>query len=297
MTRPAGRARRWLGVTLASAALLVGPDSTERPAHAEQANAPAAGTAPLWEAGIAGGGIYGPDYPASDERSVRGLGLPYVIYRGDAFRLGDDGLARGLIVDEGALELDIGIDASFDVDSDDNRARRGMPDLGYLFEVGPRAKFDLGALGGGRVAFGIPVRAVFSTDLSRIDHRGVIVDPELSYRRRGLFGTALGFSASLAAAFADERLQDYFYEVEPAFQTAGRPAHDASGGYLGTDLSVGLAWPATDRLNVFAGSDLSFHGGAANADSPLFRERLTWAVGVGLRWSLYLSESRVPGKG
>ncbi len=297
MTRSGGRVRLLLTVTLACAALLPGPISTVGHAHAEQAGALAAGTAPLWEVGIAGGGVYGADYPAADEQSPRGLGLPYVIYRGDIVRLGDDSLARCLIVDEDLLELDIGIDASFDVDSDDNLARRGMPDLGYLFEVGPRARFDLGTLGGGRVGFGIPVRAVFSTDFSRIDYRGVIVDPELSYERRGIFGMGLGFSASLAAAFAEERLQDYFYQVDPAFRTAERPAYDASGGYLGTDLTVGFAWPAADRLNVLAGSRLSFHGGGANVDSPLFRDRLNWAIRVGLTWSLYESETRAPRKG
>ena len=228
MTRSAGRVLRRLGVTLASAALLSGPASH---AHAERAKAPAAGTAPLWEVGIVGGGIYGADYPAADERSVRGHGLPYAIYRGDVFRLGGDSLARGRIVEPGVVEFDLAIDASFDVDSGGNRARRGMPDLGYLFEVSPEVLVHLGRLGGGRVAFGIPVRAVFSTDFSRIEYCGIIVDPELTYRRGGLFGTELGVSASLAVAVAvaGERLQDYFYEVDPAYRTAGRPAHDASG--------------------------------------------------------------------
>ena len=294
MTRPARRLRRWLSGTLAFAALLPGLTSTMGHAHAELARAPTGGTAPLWEVGIAGGGVYGADYPAADERSVRGHGHPYVIYRGDIFRLGGDGPGRGRIVDEGLLEFDIGIDASFDVDSGGNRARSGMPDLGYLFEISPQALFDLGTLGGGGVTFGIPVRAVFSTDFSRIEYRGLIVDPEVTYRRGGLFGTALGASASLAVAFAGERLQDYFYQVDPAYRTAGRPAHDATGGYLGTDLAVGFVWPAADRLNVVAEGHLSFHGGAANADSPLFRDRLNWAVGLGLRWSLYESDTRVP---
>ena len=92
MTGSAGRVQRWLTVTLASAALLAGPASTERHAHAGQAREPAAGTAPLWEVGIAGGGVHGADYPAADERSARGLGLPYVIYRGDIVRLGDGGI-------------------------------------------------------------------------------------------------------------------------------------------------------------------------------------------------------------
>ena len=216
-------------MTLASGALLMGPAPAERHARADPARAPPAGTAPLWEVGIAGGGVYGADYPAADERSVRGHGVPYVIYRGDMFRLGEGGAARGPTAGGGFLEFDIGIDASFDVDPGGNRARRGMPELGYLFEVSPEVLVHLGTLGGGRVAFGIPVRAVFSTDFSRIGYRGVIVDPELTYRRGELFGTELGVSASLAVAVAGERLQDYFYEVDPAYRTAGRPAHDASG--------------------------------------------------------------------
>lgn len=292
MTRFARPVRRWLTVTLAYAALLPGLTSTVWHAHAEQA--PNAGTAPLWEIGVAGGGVYGADYPAADEQSVRGLGLPYAIYRGDIFRLGDDSIARGLIIDEGFLELDISIDASFDVDSDDNRARRGMPDLDYLLEVGPQAIFDLGTVAGGKVTFAVPVRAVLSTDFGRIDYRGIIVDPELTYERRGVFGTRLGFSTSLGVAFAQERLQDYFYEVDPEFRTAERPVHDAAGGMLGTDLTIGFAYPVTDRVDVFAGSQMSFHGGAANTDSPLFRDRFNWAIGFALTWSLHESETRVP---
>ena len=287
------RVRRWLSAKLASAALLLGLISTVWQAHAQPA-APAVGTAPLWEIGIAGGGIYGADYPAADEKSMRALGLPYVIFRGDIFRIGDDSLARGLIIDDDFLELDISIDASFDADSDDNMARRGMPDLDYLFEVGPQARFDLGTVAGGEVTLGIPVRAVFSSDFGRIDYRGVIVDPELTYERQGLFGAKLGFSVSLGVAFAQERLHDYFYEVGPEFQTAERPVHDASGGYLGTDLTIGFARPLTDRLDVFAGTQLSFHGGASNSDSPLFRDRFNAAIGIGLTWSLYESETRVP---
>ena len=293
IARSARRVRRWLTVTLASAALLPGLTSTEWRAHAEQAEAPSAKTAPLWEIGIAGGVLYGADYPAADEQSLRGLGLPYVVYRGDVFRLGDDSLARGLIIDEDFLEIDISVDASFDVDSDDNLARRGMPDLDYLFEVGPQAIFDLGTVAGGKVTLGVPARAVFSTDFRRIDYRGIIVDPELTYERQGLFGTRTGFSASLGVAYAQERLQDYFYEVDPEFRIAGRPVHDATGGYLGTKLTIGLAYPISDRLVIYTGSQLSFHGNAANTDSPLNRDRFNWAIGSGLTLSLYESQTRV----
>ncbi len=43
---------------------------------------------PLWEAGVGGGMIVSPNYPASSERNFVALALPYVIYRGDIFRDG-----------------------------------------------------------------------------------------------------------------------------------------------------------------------------------------------------------------
>ena len=92
MTGSAGRVQRWLTVTLASAALLAGPASTERHAHAGQARELAAGTAPLWEVGIAGGGVHGADYPAADERSARGSVFHTSSIGATIVRLGDGGI-------------------------------------------------------------------------------------------------------------------------------------------------------------------------------------------------------------
>src|SRR5690606_1948748 len=49
---------------------------------------------PLWELGFGAGALHAPDYPGSSEKHLRGLALPYVVYRGDIFRLGDGQTAR-----------------------------------------------------------------------------------------------------------------------------------------------------------------------------------------------------------
>ena len=121
---------------------------------------------PLWEIGVVGGGGTLPDYPAADENHIRGLALPYAVYRGPVFRVGDAGIIRGKFIDTRLIELNLALDASFPADSDDNEAREGMPDLDTLLEAGPRLilKFlppdweqELDA--------SIAARAVFSTDL------------------------------------------------------------------------------------------------------------------------------------
>jgi outer membrane scaffolding protein for murein synthesis (MipA/OmpV family) len=97
----------------------------------------------------------------------------------------------------------------------------------------------------------------------------------------------------LSAIFADEVLQDYFYEVPGRFATARRRAYDADSGYLGSKLQLSLRRPLTNRFKLLIGANLHYHGGAANEDSPLFSEDVTAAAGLGLIWSFYQSDRKV----
>ena len=246
---------------------------------------------PLWEAGVGGGALYAPDYPASDEHGLNGLALPYLVYRGDIFRLGDDSIVKGVLMVTERFEFDVSFDASFDADSDGNDARRGMPDLDFLGEAGPRLTVDLGQYRQGGLQLALPVRAVFSTDFSDLDHRGFLFNPELSYRRAGFFD-GMHMSVELGATFATERLQDYFYQVDARFANAARPAFDADGGYMGSELDVGFSFRLQQRLRLFTGAQAAYRGGAANEDSPLYRDDLTISFGAGFVWSLYESDAR-----
>lgn len=247
----------------------------------------------LWEVGIGGGGEYAPHYPAADESGLNGLALPYLIYRGDIFRLGDGSIAKGVFVETERVEFDVSLDASFDADSDDNKARRGMPDLDFLGEIGPQLTVVLREWPASRLEVELPVRAVFSTDFGDIDLRGYVFNPELSWRSRGVWEGA-GVSVELGASFATEKLQAYFYEVGAGFAVPGRPAYDADGGYMGSELGVGVSFGVGERARVFVGGNAAYHGGAANEGSPLHRDEATFSVSAGFLWSLYESEERAP---
>jgi len=249
---------------------------------------------PLWEIGVVGGGGWLPDYPAADENHFQGLALPYAIYRGDFLRLGDGGVARGLFVDVPWLELNVGLDASFPVDSSDNDAREGMDDLDYLLEAGPKLivkflyddpvnDFDLS----------LATRGVISTDFANVRYEGMTANPAVTYRRHDLFGFDLRAIASLGATYGSDGYNDYFYEVRTPDVRPNRPRYRADAGYVGSELTLGLSWGVTDRIRLFGGTQIGFWKGSANEDSPLFRDEVTYGVGGGLRWSFLVSERKV----
>lgn len=262
-------------------------------AQAQETNPNRKETKPLWELCVVGGGIFSPDYPAADKNTPRGLALPYVVYRGDVLRLGSDSIAKGVFIDNDYTELNVSLEASFNANSDDNAARRGMPDLDYLGEIGPQLKIKFGELYGGKTELQLPVRAVVSTDFSRIDRRGYLFNPRFSYQRQNIFNSGININSSVGSSFATKELHQYFYGVEPRFSTAARPAYEADGGYLGSVMTVGLSYGVTDRVRAYVGGHVGYYGGAANEDSPLFRKKVNSSVHAGFTWSIFQSDTRV----
>ncbi len=249
---------------------------------------------PLLELGVVGGGGYVPDYPAAGQNHLQGLGLPYVAYRGKVLRAGDRGLVRGRIFRRRDFELDVSLSGSFPSDSDNNDARRGMPDLDWLGELGPRLQYTaLRAARDARIDLEFPVRAAFSTNFSsEIEFRGIVFAPQIAYQNENFLGSGLELKLGVVPTFATEDLMAYFYEVTPAFATATRPAFRAQGGYLGTKLELLLTNQINPRIRSFFALRIDFHNGATNSRSPLFRDDITVSLGLGLVVSLYQSKQR-----
>ena len=75
-----------------------------------------------------------------------------------------------------------------------------------------------------------------------------------------------------------------------------RQLFDAKGGYLGTRLLVSVSFNATENIRMFIGASTSMHAGTANEDSPLFLEKNTYSIGLGMVWRLWESEEKVSGR-
>lgn len=249
---------------------------------------------PLWELGLVGISGYVPDYPAADDSRLNGIILPYLVYRGEIFRAGDKGLFRGRIIRNDRLEFDLSLDGSFEAESDDNLARRGMPDLDYLLEVGPRLQIILSKdVMKGKVDLELPLRAVIATDFSSLSYGGLAFHPQLAWQHSDFWGTGTQLKISAGPIFFSEKFMDYFYEVEPRFATSERTVYDARSGYLGSEFQIAAIKKLGKYLTIFETIKLDYYKGSANNDSSLFRDNFTVSVSVGLIWATFQSKEQV----
>lgn len=251
---------------------------------------------PVFEVGVAGGGGSIPAYPASSQNQVRGLVVPYLIYRGNVLRSDDGGVrARTSLMD--GVELSVSASGGVNASSDDVTARQGMPDLQWLGEVGPNLRFILwrgeNEASPARLVLDTPVRAVFSTDWSSVSFRGFTFAPDIAYERLHVFSQYARLRVSAGLLFGTDAYADYFYDVAPEYARPGRPAYNAQAGYVGARVSVSYRLPITERLSVVVGGRIENFSGSANADSPLYRSEWNGTVVAGFAFSLWRSEARV----
>jgi len=252
---------------------------------------------PRWEFGIGGGYLNGFDYPGSRDPNRRGIALPFFIYRSPVVRVGDGGL-RAVALERARFKIDVSFGGGISSSAESGGVRDGLPDLDFLFEVGPRAQLvfaNRAMPGGGRwqLSSSAALRYVVATDFSSLDGLGVLGELGLSAVRRRVAGTRFDLIARFNTVVAEDRLHEYYYEVDPTFASATRPAYRAGSGYLGSELFVGAAYRPTPRVRLFAGIGQAFNGGAANRDSPLFETTEATGFAIGFAWTLAQSEDTV----
>lgn len=250
---------------------------------------------PKWEVGIGALPFITPNYPASDDYRTLALPAPYFVYRGRVLQADDEG-SRLRHRFTPNIELGFSGGGALSSNSSNSGARRGMPDLDYLVEIGPnlRLSFD-GPTPRSKLQLDLPVRAVFSVG-SDLRSRGATFAPELSLTSRYLHEDRLTLRLSIGSDWATAALHEYFYEVEPQYEIEGqRPAYSASAGYLGSSIGTRLTYAFTPRVSGFAAVRYYNHKGAANEDSPLFERDDNASLIVGVLWSLWQSKARADG--
>jgi outer membrane protein len=251
----------------------------------------------LWEMHLAAFGQYGAAYPASEDDNFNFIPIPYPVYRGKIFRIGEDTAnpIKGRVFRTDRIKLDFEFDLNFGADSSDIEAREDMPDLDFVLEVGPKLEIEFARqpLIGGAWFFMPQVKLATSFDGLSPSFEGFVFSPELKWRR-AFAGKRNLLKFKITPAWATEDYMDYYYTVDSEFATATRPAYDASGGYLGTE--VGLSWQRslTDELIIALGGGVSFYKGATNDDSPLFKDDVNSSVFLAFLWKFWESERREP---
>lgn len=255
--------------------------------------AQAAEEKPLWEAGLGLATVSFPAYRGSDQRSQFLLPSPYFVYRGEFLKADREGM-RAELFESDRLELTVSGALSPPASSDDILARAGMPDLDANIEFGPQVNVKLwqGEQPGRQLKLLLPLRAAFTLN-KRFQSIGWVLHPKLNLdvgSLPALPGWNIGLQAG--ALFGDRRQHQYFYGVDNAYATAGRPAYEARGGFAGMQYLVGVSKRYEKH---WVGAFLRYDNlsGASFADSPLVRTRNYVAAGVAISWILGESSTRV----
>jgi outer membrane scaffolding protein for murein synthesis (MipA/OmpV family) len=247
---------------------------------------------PLWEVGIGAAAYHQPNYPGSDVRSTTGFPFPYVIYRGDWFRI--DRSLQGILYETQKIKLDFSAGGTSVVDSDESDARQGMPDLDPTFELGPALSVLLTNPSRADSIWGrMAVRTAVSVDTSdwKFRQEGWVLDTRLRYQKP-LLGETLKLSTEIGASFADKNYIGYFYDVPLEFATPLRSAFESGSGYAGARLGLGFSGVHGKWRWSFFGSYMNF-AGTPFQDSPLLDSEHDFSVGATIGWMFWQSDRRV----
>ena len=239
---------------------------------------------PLWEAGMGIAAINFPNYRGADRRQTFILPAPYLVYRGDFLQI-DRQQARGLLFNNGTVELDVSLNGSVPVRTKDNPVRQGLPDLDPTLEIGPSMKIWLARSEDGKSSLNLrlPLRPVIATNLSRSQGAGLLFHPQLNANLKDAFGEGWNLGVMAGPIFADQRYHQFFYGVDAQYATPARPAYSARGGYSGFQLTSSLSkrFPGYWLGGYLKLDDMH---GAVFTDSPLVKTKQTYTVGLAVSW-------------
>ncbi len=235
---------------------------------------------PTMEVGVVLVAQVAADYRGSHHYRPYGLPLPYLLYQGPILKADRDGV-RGDFWSNGRVEFNISVDGSLSGNSDDNEARRGMPDLESAVEFGPSLNVRLsGATFREGWSLRLPVRAVITIAEDGFDHIGNVFSPRLTWRDPDL-RNGWRTSFSLGATVADRDYHAYFYDVDRPYVTPDRPFYHSGGGYSGGFMRFALYKP-WEKWRFGVALRYDYLGEAEFADSPLVQTRHYGSVSLGL---------------
>lgn len=243
---------------------------------------------PTWEVGIGASTFAQPDYVGSDEYRMRGIGFPWLVYRGERWKLTRSTI-QGRIFRTDRVRLDLSVYGQLPVDSDKNDRREGMNDLDWRAQIGPNLSFLVSESEDGRdtLRLDLPVRSVFAVDFDEFSYQGYTASPKLRYRiTRGPWS----WESQVGVEFNDSDYNDYVYAVDNRYITPDRPGYDADGGYAGARLASGINRYWGD---FYVGLFVRYINisGAVFDDSPLVGTDHAVTGGLALAWIPLTSDS------
>ncbi len=230
-----------------------------------------------------------PQYLGSDEEEHFVVPLPYVYYKDDNFKL-DRNQFTGYLWQKDKLFLDLSASAGIAVDSSDNDARANMPDLDWVFELGPSLKYYLEGTPEQSAALYTEffVRKALATDFQSLTDVGWRFGPAITYQKM-IYHDALShleLTARGAINFSDRKYSDYYYGIASEFENEQRKQFSTETGYAGSDLSLGFKYK---NKSLWFGGFVRYYNlsNSEQEQSPLVKKHNSWAMGIGMAWIFY----------
>jgi len=223
-----------------------------------------------------------PDYLGSKSTQLLTAPFPHVRYRGEFLTIDENGI-NGKLFGINGLRLDLSVSGSLPANSEDSNARKGMPDLDFTGEIGPKLVYNIYEHGVALLEFELPIRAVLSTDLSYIKYQGIVSTPQLKY---SLNYTEFEWTFRSGVMFANERYHNYFYGVSEEYATASRSQYNARGGYSSFRNRIGMTH---QKGSWWTGAFISYFNlnSAVFKDSPLVETKSATYMGVSVAYIFY----------
>lgn len=214
-----------------------------------------------------------PEYIGSDESRSFVLPVPYINYTSPKLKIGQGGIV-GKLFESDKWFLSLSLSGAIPVDSDDNEARKGMPDIEAVFEYGPSLQYYLMGTNDAADAIFIDFNFREARTLS-FDTLDVSASPAVVVRQKldkPLFGGKVNWVVRYKQEFVSNRYAQYFYGVESEYATAERPVYEASGGNGGYRVTSSVRWQKGKHIvsGFFVYADLF---SADYADSPLVKTK------------------------
>jgi outer membrane scaffolding protein for murein synthesis (MipA/OmpV family) len=238
---------------------------------------------PLWQAGASIGSLSLPHYIGSNQQHTIPFLFPSFIYRGDRFRV-TPGTVRGLFFSSEHFAIDIGLSGNLPVYSGKNDARKGMPDIPFTGEIGPRLVVRLygdGSWDGIDVLVRIPVRIVGGIDGTT---GGWTMAPDIIVTN--INNLPLGFNgfASVGMKYGSEDYNKLFYGVDERYGTSWRTSYGAKSGVSWYTFSVSAKRKFAHNYSTRFFINLRTISGGVNGDSPLVKSQNNISAGLWLTW-------------
>ncbi len=224
-----------------------------------------------------------PHYVGSDQAKSYALPFPFFRYQSNKVSLNREGLKRYLLKGDN-WDLDLSFAGSIPLDSKDNKARQGMPDLDWVALAGPAFNYQFFKTQNHRLSAQIPLRFGVATDFNSARSVGWDFSPQVKWQANYFTEqTEWNFGLALGAEVADKKYHDYYYAVSEQYVTEERGNYDSDGGFGGYKITFNLNRRKGD---FWLGGFIRYRNirTAEFVSSPLVISKENFYAGVAFAW-------------